>query len=126
MLFSCQEFCGGNQNFFITYHVWVNLGKSLGSGILACACLEQVGSFADVAAAPLTRALTRAGAETSTRPSKETARKIKPKARRSGAVPAEPLRTGFRFFRRAWLSSFDFSRPVHLLNFASFGWLRLA
>ena len=62
----------------------------------------------------VTRALTRAGAETSTRPSKETARKIKPKARRSGAVPAEPLRTGFRFFRRAWLSSFDFSRPVFL------------
>ena len=69
----------------------------------------------------VTRALTRAGAETSTRPSKEIARKIKPKARRSGAAPAEPLRTGSRFFRRARLSSFDFSRSVFLLNFASFG-----
>ena len=48
------------------------------------------------------------------------------KARRRGAVPAKPLGDRLPLFRRAILSLHWFCRSVYLLNFASFGRLRLA
>ena len=47
------------------------------------------------------------------------------KARRSGAVPANPLGTGCRFSAAHGFLSLVFI-VLHLLNFASFGRLRLA
>ena len=55
-----------------------------------------------------------------------TIRKTKPKARRRGAVPANPLGDRLPLFRHAILSFYWVCRSVHLLNFASFGRLKLA
>ena len=54
-------------------------------------------------------ALTRAAAKHTPRKSKQRNDwKTKTKARRSGAVPAEPLGIGCRFFRRVRLSLYGF------------------
>ena len=82
---------------------------------MACACHRQV-----------RRADARRSQAHAAKRQQEQRGKPNRKARRSGAVPAKPLGDRLPLFRRAILSLHWFCRYGYLLNFASFGRLRLA